>query len=184
MWPWGLWVGEDRHCALTFSQLTCALPQEALDWCLKSAGLEAFVFAIQQVQQLVSPPLRFNTCHLSVSKLQRSKFPKTDLLCVLNVSGAAVHGDGLNSIFFLGFCSIKIATFTLHSDKWEIYSLELWVTTGHSQKATLLSNWAPASGFRVSCQVCTCVGLCKERVVTRTVYITCEAQCKMKMWGP
>lgn len=64
-----------------------------------------------------SPPLRFNTCHLSVSQLQRSKFPKTDLLCVLGVSGAAMHGDGLNSIFFLGCCSIKIATFTLHSDK-------------------------------------------------------------------
>lgn len=119
-----------------------------------------------------------------MSKLQRSKFPKTDLLCVLSGSGAAVHGDGLNSVFFLGFCSIKIATFTLHSDKWEIHSLELWVTTGLSQKATLSSNWAPASGFRVSCQVCTRAGFGKESVVARTAYIICEAQCKMKLWGP
>lgn len=70
-------------------------------------------------------PLRFNTCHLSVSKLQRGKFPKTDLLCVLSVSGAAVHRDGPNPILSLGFCSIKIAIFTLHAGKQEIYCLDL-----------------------------------------------------------
>lgn len=127
-------------------------------------------------------PLRFNTCHLSVSKLQRNKFPKTDLLCVLSVSGATVHRDGLNSIFSMSFCSIKIATFILHSDKWEIYSLELWVTMGHSQKVTLLWDWVLAIGFRVSCQAYTSVSLCKEQVVTRADYIICEAQGKMKMW--
>ena len=121
--------------------------------------------------------LRFNTCHLSVSKLQRTKFPKTDLLCVWSASGAAVHRDGLNSIFSLSFCSIKIATLTLHSDKWEIYSLELWVTTGHSQEVTLLWYWVLAVGFRVSCQAYTGTGLSKKHAVTRTDHIIWEAQC-------
>lgn len=75
-------------------------------------------------------PWRFNTCHLSVSKLQRRKFPKTDLLCALSISGAAVHTDGPNPTFPPWFCSIKIATLTLHSDKWEIYGLELGVIMG------------------------------------------------------
>lgn len=109
---------------LPFSQLTCTLFQEASGWCFKSAGLEACLSNSTTIAA-GSFPLRFNTCHLSVSKLQRSKFPKTDLLCVLSVSGAAVHRDGPNPIFSLGFCSIKIATSTLHEDKQETYSLDL-----------------------------------------------------------
>lgn len=71
-------------------------------------------------------PLRFNTCHLSVSKLQRNKFPKTDLLCVLSVSGAAVHRDGLNSIFSLHFCPKKNSHFYFafgqvrHTQSWAV----------------------------------------------------------------
>ena len=51
-----LWVSGDRDIArspLTFSQLTCALFQEASGWYFTSAGLEAYVSVIQQPRQLV-----------------------------------------------------------------------------------------------------------------------------------
>ena len=54
-----LWAGEDKdvpRLPLTFSQLTCTLFQEASGWYFKSAGLEAYVSVIQQLQQLVLFP--------------------------------------------------------------------------------------------------------------------------------
>lgn len=108
-----LWAGKDRHCEVTPDNLPDHLyPFPGGLWVvLQISWPGGLCLSNSTTIAAGSFPLRFNTCHLSVSKLQRSKFPKTDLLCVWSVSGAAVHRDGQNPIFSLGFFFYKNSHF-------------------------------------------------------------------------